>query len=464
MFSEIRRADLRRSFGIKSQLIAVFTAVVLACIALFSLGIYFISLNEMKSSVRQALEYEYSYLSRQMAEASYDKQDASMLLSARSMDVSGFHIFKYAIYDSEGYLAAQSDGFPEHLIKNDLSGIQDRETTHRSASGWMEDESGTKFYVHLIPGEGATRHLTHVLFKTLIWAFPVGLVIAFFGGWFAAQSMLQRLKKLTHKASQMKLGHSNRLDISENHDELDGLSTEFNKLLDRIEADYQRVIKFTADASHELRLPITTIKGEAEIVLSRARDVEDYRRCLADILEEFERLSSLIHRLLQLARSDSGADTPDKSEIDLFSVAEKVTEFFEPAAELKSIDLKLIPSEPVIIHADISRLRELLSNIIDNALKYTPENGKVEVCIRRPEEGWAEILIKDNGIGIPAGEQQKIFERFHRVSEARERTGAGGDGLGLSIAKSIARAHGGDITVESIPRQGSCFTVRLPVA
>lgn len=462
IFLESKKSSSRKSFGLKGQFIGIFTIVVLICLTLFSACIFLIIFNEMRQSTQQALRHEYSQLAKQLGESAYDKQDVSMMISARSMYATGFNAFNYVVYDSENYLVAKSDKFPENLTPLGTTAKKTTKFNNPSMSGWISDLSGKQFYFHLIAGDKVADYIVSILVKTIVYMLPIGLFFAFIGGWFAARSIQQRLKKLTVRATGLKLGHSNRLDVSSQEDELDQLSVEFNKLLDRIESDYQRVIKFTADASHELRLPITAIKGEAEIVLSRARDVEDYRRCLTDILEEFDRLSSLVQRLLQLARSDSGVDLPEKSNMDVFATLEKIVDFFQPAAEFKKISIVLHKSEPMVLFADLNRIREMISNLIDNALKYTLENGHVEVGAKQTEEGWIEIFIRDDGIGISMEDQPKIFERFHRVSQARERTGAGGDGLGLAIAQSIAKSHGGEILVQSVPMKGSTFTIRIP--
>jgi signal transduction histidine kinase len=204
------------------------------------------------------------------------------------------------------------------------------------------------------------------------------------------------------------------------------------------------------------------MRGEVELALRNPKENEEYRRILVSNLEEILRLSAIINNLLTLSKADLGQHEESFTEqVNLRDLIEELYEDVEIMAEKKIISINLVKNEEISIFGDRLRLRQLLLNLVDNALKYTPEKGNVLLSLER-ENGYAKILVKDSGIGISKEEQRKIFDRFYRVDKARSRE-LGGSGLGLSIAKLIAEQHKGRIEVESEINQGSTFCVYLPL-
>jgi signal transduction histidine kinase len=244
---------------------------------------------------------------------------------------------------------------------------------------------------------------------------------------------------------------------------LQRLSDTLNEMLERIEKVFLQITQFTADASHELRTPISLMRTEAELALRRARDSEAYREALQHILTETERTSILIEDLLALARTDSGKESLSLHQVELAELLRNCVKDAQPLAEQAGHELTMRASAttPVWIMADPSALRRVLNILLDNAFKYTPTPGHITVSLEDRDRN-AIVSVSDNGIGIPAAEQSKIFERFYRVDKARARR-AGGSGLGLAIARWIVQRHNGSITVESAPRNGSTFFVSIPV-
>jgi two-component system, OmpR family, sensor kinase len=232
-------------------------------------------------------------------------------------------------------------------------------------------------------------------------------------------------------------------------------------MIHRLYTSFAQVRQFSADASHELRTPLTIIRGEIEIALRNPKSPQEYRAVLESTLEEVMRMTSIIDNLLMLAKADQGTYQPNLSEVDLKGLVEELYEDSEVLAEPKHIHVALKRNTPMTIVGDRIRLRQLFLNLVDNAIKYTPEGGSVWLSMDR-ENGSAVFEVQDTGIGIPAGETEKIFDRFYRVDKARSRE-QGGNGLGLSIAKWIAELHRGTIAVQSEPQQGSTFTVTLPI-
>ncbi|GGA44950.1 sensor histidine kinase [Paenibacillus physcomitrellae] len=232
-----------------------------------------------------------------------------------------------------------------------------------------------------------------------------------------------------------------------------------------IRTAYMRQKEFVADASHELRTPLSIIQASID-TLEMDEELEQdtfNRKVLGHMKEEAKRMTKLLGGMLTLARSDSEATQLNLQSVDLSEVARLTIEAFLPLVNIKSIMLDLEIPESCVVQADGERLKQLMIILLDNALKYTPDGGKVKlsIVVREEKRRTLHLSVKDTGIGIPVEEQQKVFDRFYRVDKSRTRD-LGGHGLGLSIAKWITEAHGGRLDVESVPGQGSTFTVSLP--
>ncbi len=257
-------------------------------------------------------------------------------------------------------------------------------------------------------------------------------------------------------------------------------------MLARLEAAFAQVRRFSADASHELKTPLTVLRGEIEVALRSPRDPVEYQRVLGSILEEVESMARLVDDLLLLSRADAGALRWDMAPVELDRLVEEVAKEGGILGREKQVQVKIQGLEPLIVQGDGQRLKQLLRNLVDNGVKYTPPGGRVALSLRRVEWSnrrmvdsakpvdqltsrpidsaaeWAEIEVRDTGVGIPPEALPRIFERFYRVDPARSRE-TGGAGLGLCIAKTISEAHGGTIEVQSPPGAGSTFTLRLPL-
>lgn len=290
---------------------------------------------------------------------------------------------------------------------------------------------------------------------------PVGLLLAAGGGWMLARRSLNPVRVMTQtlrRITAFKL--SERLDETGTGDELDQLARTLNETLERLDSSFDQMRQFSADASHELQTPLTILKGEIEVALRFPRDAEEYRNTLASSLEEINRLAKLVEGLLLLARADSGVLKIDRQQVDLGKLIEAVMKDFSGLAAEQDKVLNSEMNEPVSLFGDPILLRQLLQNLVQNGLKYTPEGGAVTVKAGY-DHPWSTITVSDTGEGIPATDQEKIFKRFFRSAKARSEKG-GGAGLGLSIVHSIVDAHKGKIEVTSRPGLGSTFIVKLP--
>lgn len=234
----------------------------------------------------------------------------------------------------------------------------------------------------------------------------------------------------------------------------------FNELLDRVEAAHVSQHRFVADASHELRTPLTILRGEIDVTLRRPRSPQEYAEVLQSSREEIERLSRLTDNLLTLARADAGETLVRREPVDMTTVARDICRKLATLSEQRKVPLTCEASEQAFVSGDAVALAQIVFNLVENALRYTTpgESTTVRVVVI---EGEVVVEIEDHGSGIGAEHLPHLFERFYRVDKARSRE-FGGVGLGLSIVKTLAEAHGGSIEVRSVVGQGSTFTVRLP--
>jgi len=292
--------------------------------------------------------------------------------------------------------------------------------------------------------------------------FPLGLILAASGGWLLAHRALKPVNRMSAAARRISAEDlSQRVNETGTGDELDNLAKTLNRMLDRLDVAFSQVRRFSADASHELQTPLTILKGEMELALRSERTPEEYRATLESALEEVDRIAHLVEGLLLLARAEAGVLRMDRREVDLLQMLEEVYLRLRPLADSHCVELRLGSMEPLRIQGDGERLQAMIFNLVDNAIKYTGAKGRVTLELRRERE-YASILVSDTGIGIPIEEQGNIFQAFYRASEARGLSERG-TGLGLPIAQSIASAHGGNISVESAPGQGSSFKAMLPI-
>jgi len=291
--------------------------------------------------------------------------------------------------------------------------------------------------------------------------FPILLVLGSLGGWVLARRSLAPVGYIASKARSITSNNlDERLATRGTDDEMDDLIRTINEMIARLESSFMRMSEFTADTSHELKTPLCALKGEAEVLLSKQRPAEEYQEGLAHFIERFDHLNQMINDLIILSKFDSSQIELERVPLRLDLLVRDIGNLFGVLAEQKKITLEMNSIQEAMVLGDKGRLQQLFTNIIDNAIKFTEERGKIQVAVERDNE-TVQVLIKDNGVGIPEEEQEKIFKRFYRVDKSRSKE-TGGIGLGLSIAEWIAHAHHGRIEVHSELNQGSTFTVYLP--
>ena len=297
----------------------------------------------------------------------------------------------------------------------------------------------------------------------LLFAAPLLLIAASAGGYWISTRALAPVDEISRAAQRISIENlAERLHVSQTGDQLQRLSETLNAMLSRLEASVRRITQFTADASHELRAPVSLIRTTAEVAtLNRDRTAREYLEALDDILEESERTSQVVDSLMLLARADSGKESLELVPVDARSVVHSAAEQGERLARNHGVEFKVtIPADRIPIQADADALRRALLILMDNAVKYTSRGGIVEVALTKGD-GLAVASVSDTGIGIAAPDLAHIFDRFWRADKARSRE-QGGAGLGLSIANWIVDMHGGTIAVQSQLGKGSVFEIRVP--
>jgi len=286
----------------------------------------------------------------------------------------------------------------------------------------------------------------------------VALTVAVFGGRFIVRKSLKPIDDITKTAQKIEAENlTPRFEMPKTGDELSQLASTLNEMIDRLELSLQQIRQFTADASHELRTPLTVIRGQTEVILRRERSTEEYRQVLESNLEEMEWMSRMIDNLLTLSRADAGQLQIELEPVQLKRLVVEAYEECNVLAEAKKLSVFLDKIEAALVYGDEMWLRQVLVNLIDNAVKYTPEGGKIWLSLE-VEAGYVKLTVKDTGIGIPEEDLPKIFDRFYRADKARSRQ-MGGSGLGLSIVNWIVSAHKGCVEVTSRLGKGSCFTI-----
>jgi len=251
-----------------------------------------------------------------------------------------------------------------------------------------------------------------------------------------------------------------RIELDLPPDELGELVNTFNQMLARLEGSFDGLRRFTADAAHELRAPLTLIRAEAEVALSKARTNEELRESIRSLLEEVERLSRTADQLLLLARADAGALQARREPVDLADLVEETVDRWRILASPKSVEIRFEAPGSAAASGDPDLLRRLLDNLIDNSIRHTPAGGNIDVTLVPSTVGWG-LTVGDSGPGVDPALLGTIFERFTRGDAARQRE-TGGAGLGLALCAAIAQSHGGSIRVDATDTGGAMFTVELP--
>ena len=387
-----------------------------------------------------------------------------------------YYPFFFQILDPNGKPLYVSEGFREigyELQERVLINARNRKETLEEINSY-----GGKIAFHIISTpvykNGKLTEIiqlgTHLHFvkqnlshfrNNILAVLPVILVLGTLGGWILARRSLAPIGYIASKAENISSQNlSERLTPRGTGDEMDMLIRTINEMIARLESSFKRMAEFTADASHELKTPICAMRGEAEVLLLKERNAEEYQEGLAHFIEQFDHLNQMINDLILLSKVDTTEVELKMTPLRLDHLMKDLCNLFQVLAEQKNIALETGPLEEVTVIGDKVRLQQLFTNLIDNAIKYT-SRGAIHITVEKDESA---VLVKiiDTGTGIPKEEREKIFKRFYRMDKSRSRE-TGGVGLGLSIVEWIVHAHQGSIEVDSEVNQGSTFTVSLPL-
>jgi heavy metal sensor kinase len=340
---------------------------------------------------------------------------------------------------------------------SDLQLEQERLRFHNAIMPGNNESYLVRVGIPLTPADDAQRGFL----RSLLFLTPIGVLLAAAVGWEMSRRALRPMRTLANAARQIDIEQlQQRLPTRGTNDEVDEVAHAFNETLARLENSVGQMQQFTASISHELRTPLTALRGEAEIALLEARSVDEYKHVLASQLEEFDKLSHMINQLLVLASAEAGEIQWTDQRVDLSALTASLADQLDPVATNKKITLETDVPPNINIRGDASWIERVILNLLDNAIKFTPEGGRVKISVTA-EAGQVILRVQDNGIGIPPESLPHIFDRFYRAEPSRSKQ-IEGVGLGLALARWIVEKHRGRILAESQPGQGTTLNVILP--
>jgi len=379
------------------------------------------------------------------------------------------------IFDAHGSPIASSRNIPfEHLnprifynvkkgadhFENAYLDVSDRPSSFRIYTTPVMENKRLAYVVQVASPLSQLHAVFRNLRFSLLFLLPLTAILTGLSGIFLVQMTLRPVDQMIETIHQITAENLKlRLQIPGTKDEIESLAKTFNEMITRLDEAFTSQRQFMEDISHELKTPLSVLKGELEVTLKKIRSTQEYENALHSSLEEVNHLAGIVENLLTLARFDAKTTILQAGPLDLNLLLKDAVDVIQVLADQKNITLQLNSAHSVEILADKNQLKRLFLNILDNAIKYTPPGGKISIDLRQQKES-ADIDITDTGIGIPKSELPHIFDRFYRVDKSRSSVGFG---LGLSIAQSIAMAHGGKISARPNVPQGTIFTISLPI-
>ena len=310
-------------------------------------------------------------------------------------------------------------------------------------------------------GQSTERYMRIIDAFRRVFLVTMALLVALAAGvgWFMARRAVSDVETITGIARGISGGTlETRVPVKGRGDEIDQLAATLNGMLDRIQSLVDEIRQMGDNIAHDLKSPLTRIRGLAEVALTTGKSQSDYETMAASAIEECDRLLNIINTMLLISRTEAGVEKPSHEKIDLSHLVREACELFGTTAEDRGLTLSCLVPDECLVAGDTRMIQRLLSNLLDNAIKYTSAGGRVDVSLSRIEGGGVSLEVRDTGIGISAEDLPRIFDRFYRGDQSRSESGTG---LGLSLARAIARAHGGDIAVQSRLHEGSLFVVTL---
>jgi heavy metal sensor kinase len=461
----------RLSIGAKWTL--RYTAVMLLAVSLLAMYTYLRIDQRFRNDARFLVDLQLSELSDTLAGANVDDRELEARLD-RSTEAAGPDLkLGLQVFDAqgrlrlaEGSLELNHVGLPGNLPRDPAERV-DREVMFADANypylvltRRLPDGGAVQGAIYLRRFVRNARGVRDIYF----WTLPLAVVFTLALGSWLVRGSLRPIASITRAARRISGTHlEERIPTTGAGDELDELAKTLNEMIGRIRQSVERMQRFSANAAHELRTPLNALRSRLEVTLEQARTPDEYRTALAETAEQVASLSEAVHAMLRLAQSEAGLPAEHRVPVDVDALVGDVVEFFEPLASEQGLALELGPLEGASVVGEPAWLHQCVANLVDNAIRYTPKGGRIRVSVARDDRGEAVLVrVVDTGVGIDDAELERIFEPYHRVRSANG-SGVTGSGLGLPLAREIARAHDGDVTVESEPGRGSTFEVRLPL-
>jgi heavy metal sensor kinase len=466
--------------SLRIKLTLYYLAILTVILLVFGISIYWYLSRSLVMTIDETLEFQITKIERSMdhvADADIPDHPGNTAHEEQLLQISP-HLTQ--LIDERGMVTDEMLATPQDRIPVEIDALMKLETG-RTYFNTMELESGEPMRVatrRVLDHEGNGTYFIRLgqslealdiarkrLLLVLGLAIPAVLLLGSYGGLLLANQALRPVDRITKAAEQIGVAGdlSERVPASARMDEIGRLAATFNHMISRLQAAFERQKQFTSDASHELRTPLAVMRADIEITLRRERGKEEYQRVLTSNLEEIVRLSRLVEDLLMLARADAGKVELKCEPMDLDDLCRKMTEYILPLADQRDQTLTYHqPQGKVIISADMHRIKQLLLNLLDNAIKYTEQRGSIILGLKT-EGDEAVLTVSDSGRGIPPEDLPHIFDRFFRRSAKTSDRSASGFGLGLSIVKWIVDSHAGKIVAQSEPGKGTTFIVRLPL-
>ncbi|EKD72279.1 MAG: hypothetical protein ACD_45C00717G0004 [uncultured bacterium] len=473
MFWKNVKKILAHTQSIKIRLILFYTIATTSLLICITLSSYWVMVSTIYQAEHQFLSDEIDILQHIIHKKQHDisalKQEITEIPFILDNSIYRYYI---RILDDKNQPIIETSGMQKAIQGAPFFFAH---LTHKQ-SHWWHSADGTDYllmqaavtfseakHVWTIQVALDVSYERHIIKKYRVYLFITlltGIICALILGYIIANKSMRRLYDLTETTKNITATSLHqRINLQFWPSELRALGMAFNEMLDRIELSFSRLTQFSDDLAHELRTPVNNLIGETELVLSRSSTIEEYQQILESNLEESHRLSQVIENILFLARTENPKLEIKKNLVQVNEEIGLICDFYQALADEKNIQITL--SGKATLHANPTMFRRMLNNILANALKYTPEYGKIDFTITEMQNNRIEIILRDNGIGIAAEHIPKLFNRFYRIDNARSHL-SGGIGLGLPIVKSIIDLHHGTISITSIPEKGTIITIYLP--
>jgi heavy metal sensor kinase len=448
-----------RPRSIRLRLTVWYAAALAAIVIAFALGVYLFVRASLLREMDAQLERDLATVTRVLREEPFEINELAQHGSVEFFQVSQGNV-----------VVAETPGWSREVLEKALA-----EVPEGPARSWRS-HAGQPFRIRnavlQLPGqsrvvvaenEQTLRTSLESIAVILLVGSPLAVLVAVLGGYLLAGRVLIPIETMTARAGAITAERlSERLPVENSDDEFGRLALMLNGTFARLEDSFERLRRFSADASHELRTPLTALRSVGEVGLQRELDAAGCREVIASMLEESDRLTRLVDSLLTLSRGDARALSVVRERVELAQVAADVVEIIGVLAEEKGQTIELRTEKGLYAMVNPEMLRQALINVLDNAVKYSPPRGRIEVRVRRTERGEAALEVQDQGPGIAREHRELIFDRFYRADPGRSRE-MGGAGLGLAISRQAVELNGGRIELESEEGRGCRFSILLPI-